>query len=110
MKQRTDIEKRIEETLNSLDGIQRAVPRPYFYTRLKARIDKAYNGWNGIAGFIGRPVYALAMICIVLFVNAWIVFKTENDEKSINNNQQTITDLPDEYNLTVTTLYNYETP
>ncbi|MDP5122142.1 MAG: hypothetical protein NWQ46_11145 [Spirosomaceae bacterium] len=34
-----NIDKKIEETLNSLDGMNRAEPRPFFYTRLKARME-----------------------------------------------------------------------
>jgi hypothetical protein len=34
-----NIDKKIEETLNSLDGMNRAEPRPFFYTRLEARME-----------------------------------------------------------------------
>ena len=34
-----NIDKKIEETLNSLDGVNRAEPRPFFYTRLKVRME-----------------------------------------------------------------------
>ena len=34
-----NINKQIEETLNSLDGVNRAEPRPFFYTRLEARME-----------------------------------------------------------------------
>jgi len=38
MKQDPNIQKKVEEALSSLDGIQRAQPGPYFVTRLTARL------------------------------------------------------------------------
>lgn len=110
MKQTHDMENRLERAMDSLDGIQRATPGPYFFSRLKARMTREQKGWNGIAGFISRPVFAFAMICIVLFVNTWILFDNDTDATQGNNAQQIVTELPDEYNLAVTTIYNYDTP
>jgi hypothetical protein len=104
-----DMEDRLEAALNSLDGIRRAAPQPYFFTRLKARISSREGEWGKIAGFISRPVYALAMICIVLFVNTWIVFDNGN-EAVPGNTSQVVNDLPEEYNLAVNTFYNYDIP
>jgi len=103
--------KRIEKALESLDGIQRATPQPYFYTRLKARLSRKEKEWSGITGFISRPAYALAMICIVLLVNTWAVMNSSKESSQANpiqvaNDQQ----LPDEYNVAVNTFYDYETP
>lgn len=110
MKQIPDKE-RIEKALESLDGIQRATPQPYFYTRLKARLDRKEREWSGITGFISRPAYALAMICIVLLVNTWAVMNSSNNSSQITP-MQVATDqvLPDEYNVAVNTFYDYETP
>jgi hypothetical protein len=110
MKQIPDM-KRIEKALESLDGIQRATPQPYFYTRLKARLDRKEREWSGITGIISRPAYALAMICVVLLVNTWAVMNS-SDESSQVNPIQVATDqqLPDEYNVAVNTFYDYESP
>lgn len=111
MKHTHDMEKRIEEMLNSLDDIQRAKPQPYFYTRLKARLGRDQKEWGGIAGFISRPVYALAMICVVLLMNTWIVVRESNiDTKKGSSLQATTDQLPDEYNVAVNSFYDYETP
>jgi hypothetical protein len=114
MKQRKDIERKIDEAMNSLDSVKRAAPQSFFYTRLMARINKSEHSWSGVAaGFISRPVFALATIFVILFVNGWILYKNNSDIITSDNNAQTIinTDLPDEYNLAVsTTIYNYETP
>jgi hypothetical protein len=111
MKETPDMEQRIEKALESLDGIQRATPQPYFYTRLKARLDRKERDWAGITGFISRPAYALAMICLVLLINTWAVMNNSNESNQVNSIQvATDQQLPDEYNVAVNTFYDYETP
>lgn len=114
MKQIPDMEQKLAKALESLDGIQRATPQPYFYTRLKARLTKNDREWAGITGFISRPAYALAMICVVLLINTWAVVQDNSDTTTTTqaNALQMVTDqqLPDEYNVAVNTFYDYETP
>jgi hypothetical protein len=112
MKQKPDIENKIDSVLNSLDGIRRATPTPYFFTRLQARMAKGEKEWGGLIGFISKPVYALAMVCIVLSINTWIVFKDTDDTLPANVfSTANANDLPEEeYNVAVTTFYNYDTP
>lgn len=107
------MEQKLEKALESLDGIQRATPQPYFYTRLKARLTREEKEWGGITGFISRPVYALAMICVVLLINTWAVVRDNSDPTTAQANAlQMVTDqqLPDEYNVAVNTFYDYEMP
>jgi hypothetical protein len=40
MKNSADILKKVEETLGMVDRVEKVGPRPFFYTRLMARIDK----------------------------------------------------------------------
>lgn len=112
MKQTHDMEKKIEKALESLDGIQRATPQPFFYTRLRARMARDNREWGGIAGLISRPVYALAMICAVLLINVWAVTRDTNEAVPTTPIQLASGDqqLTDEYNVAVTTFYDYETP
>jgi hypothetical protein len=104
-----DSERNIERILDSLEGLQRATPRPYFFTRIKARLEKRENGWSGITHFISRPAYALAMVVFVIGINVWIVYQRD-DNMTANNAAQVATELPEEYNLAVNTFYNYDTP
>ena len=111
MKQKPDMENKIDSVLNSLDGIRRASREPYFFTRLQARMAKGERDW-GLVGFISRPVYALAMLCIVISVNTWIVFKDTDDTLPVNAFSATGANdgSEEEYNVAVTTIYNYDTP
>ena len=112
MKQIPDMENKLENALNSLDGIQRAAPRPYFYTRLKARMARQDREWGGsLVGVISKPLFAFAVVCAVLLVNSWIFFKSDITTTAVNGTSVVnSTDIPDEYNVAVNTFYNYETP
>ena len=78
MKQRNDIEKRVEETLNSLDGIQRATPQPWLFSRVKARLIREEaeerTVWGTIGSFLSKPVVAIAGLCLILILNGFLLF------------------------------------
>ena len=82
MKQRNDIEKRVEETLNSLDGIQRATPQPWLFSRIKKRLteDEDRTVWGAVGGFLGKPAIAIAGLCFILMINVFLVFNNQQKE------------------------------
>jgi len=94
MTNKEQIQKEIEQTLQSLDGVQRATANPFLFTRIKARMQKQQSGWEKAYSFIARPVVALAVLIMVLGINFIAVYnvvtpttattaiETEND---INN-------------------------
>ncbi len=45
-----DFDKKIYDAMNSIDGVQKAAPRPFFFTRLEARMQqrKKYLGKNNL--------------------------------------------------------------
>lgn len=95
-----DIQQKIEEALKSLDGIQRAEPSPFFYTRLMARIEKKErNVWETLSGVVSRPVVAFATLVLILFLNAVVLFRgaitggqqAENQELSMAEEYNQVT-------------------
>lgn len=110
MEQTPDMEQKLEKALNSLDGIQRATPSPYFYTRLRSKLASREREWSGIAGLISRPVYALAMVCTILLINTWIVVSEKQEATPVAGINIPVDQTPDEYNVAVVTFYDYETP
>ena len=47
------IQEEVEKTLESLDGIQRAVANPYLFTRIEARLEKEEKSfWSRTLTFI----------------------------------------------------------
>ena len=70
--------KKVEDILGSLDGVQKAVAPDFFYTRLKARMEK---GFEPVVPklWILRPVYAIAVLIIVIVINAAVIFNGQNN-------------------------------
>jgi len=104
------MEKRIEEALSSLDGIQRATPRPFFYTRLMAKIEQNEKGvWENVSSFITRPVMLFATVCIVLLLNVAVLYKNHVSSAKITAAEQLEQVPNDAYDVasnTNTTIYN----
>ena len=69
-----------EEIINSLDGLQRATAPDFFYTRLRAKMEKGIEAATPQPAWYFRPVYVMAVLMIVLAVNA-VVFFTSNIKK-----------------------------
>lgn len=65
-------EEKIESILNSLDGLQRATPRPFFFTRLEARLDKeTVSIADRILNFIKKPAIAFAAVLLIIVINVF---------------------------------------
>lgn len=93
MKKHYHNEEEVERTLQSLEGIQRAEPNPYFYTRLQARMEKKFvekTGWQW------RPGYAYAALGLVLLLNFLTIY-TINRVPS--ENKSTADSFANEYGL-----------
>lgn len=86
MKQRSEIEKRVNETLNSLDGAQRATPQPWLFSRIKARLmrEEAEERtiWGTMGSFLSKPAVAIAGLCLILVLNGVLVFKQQTEVSS----------------------------
>lgn len=70
--------KKMEEILNSLDGCQRAGAPDFFYTRLKAKMEKRMEPSTS-QSWVFRPVYAVAALLVVLLINAVVIFSSNNN-------------------------------
>lgn len=104
------MEKRIDEAFNSLDAIQRATPQPFFYTRLRARLEQSEKGvWENVGSFISRPVMLFATVCIILLLNVAVLYKNHvSSLKSTTSDQleQVPSDAYDVASNSNTTIYN----
>jgi hypothetical protein len=70
--------KRTENILNSLDGIQRAKAPDFFYSRLRARMERQL-GPEKASGWVLRPVYAIIALFVVLLINAAVLLRDSNE-------------------------------
>jgi len=99
----SSIDTKVEETLNSLENIQRAEPRPFFYTRLMARLSTAQSGWEKFSGFIARPAVAFVGIFMVILINILAIYSNSSTVSSDNELTPT-----EEYTQVATNFYDMD--
>ena len=66
--------RKTEDILNSLDGMKRASAPDFFFTRLKARMEKGQKKPASTGWWVLKPVYTIAVIALVIVVNLAVVF------------------------------------
>lgn len=107
MNKQEQIDKMIEEALDSADNVQRAGARPWLYTRIQARMNKQSESvWEKTGRFIARPAVAFTGICLVVLINAAVVFY--NKTTPANNNDVAVQNSTDEFSYTVSGIYEME--
>jgi hypothetical protein len=73
MKNFDNIENEVEKTLNSLEGINQAEPKAFFYTRLHARMEKELLEPKVFLGFQFKPIYAYSTLAVILLLNIFTI-------------------------------------
>lgn len=99
------MKNRTEDILNSLEGIQRAVPRPFFYTRLMAQLQRKVSGWERATALITKPVFAIAIILIFLIINISVLMNYSSQPHSVQADESAIV-MGNDYGLSVSSLYD----
>lgn len=109
---KNNFDKEINKASSSLDGIQRAEAPSWFFTKLEARMqrqtDNSKNYWENISSWLTRPAVVMAAICLIIFINASVLFFkpfAKNDTLATVSEQTS----SDEYSQLSTTLFDYET-
>ena len=98
--------RKIEEVLNSLTGIKRAEPQPFFYTRVRARLEAAhFSLWDKVSTLISKPSIAFMGVFLVVVINLFAIYS--------HNTTVSSTDLSDvasndEYSVVNSTFYDIE--
>lgn len=90
--------KKIEEILGSLDGSPRASIPDFFYTRLKARMQKGIEP-DIKKSWVLRPAFALTVLAAVLLINAVVIFRGDAGKDTATNDAETLQSIAAEYSL-----------
>jgi hypothetical protein len=100
------IDKLIEETLDSVNGIQRAEAKPFLLTRIQARMNSSTTSvWDKAGWFISRPAVAFAGLCLIILLNLIVIMNTPGSDAADTVAQS----AADEYAVnTVATIYDIE--
>jgi hypothetical protein len=106
MTNRNNIEKLVNETLNSFDGIQKAEPKPFMFTRIMARMNrKDETVLEKIVSMVSRPVVAFATVILFLAINAFVLFSISGNSSS-EEVQESALVADSDYGLSVSSMYD----
>lgn len=90
--------KKIEEILSSLDGSQKATVPDFFYTRLKARMEKGLES-SVKKSWVLRPAFALTVLAAVVLINTAVILRGDASKTTTTNDSETLQSLAAEYSL-----------
>ena len=109
MEPKKTIEGKIERALESLDGMQRATPQPWFFTRVKARLQREEKTvWELIGSFLSKPAVAMAGLGLILILNLFVIFKEGNLQEGTNAGNQPVQLSDSESILASNSSFDYE--
>lgn len=101
-----NINDKIKDALDSLEGMEPASANPFFFTRLEARMQKEKNSWERISSFVSRPVVAFACIFAVIMINAAVIFSSEKNHNTSTSQNNEIASV-DEYSQVSSNFYEF---
>lgn len=107
MEQNNRIDKLVEETMDSLEGISRARSNPFLFTRVQAGLKQGKSGWEQLTAYVSRPAVALAMLCMVILSNAVVMYWQSAAKEEVPEQQLALTE---EYSMNMTAFYEEENP
>ena len=102
-----DINKKIDDAMHSINGISKASPASFFFTRLEARMMQERNAWYQLSSFFAKPVIAFACVCLIIILNLAVIFKTMNSGEAYTKQGSDIASV-DEYSQVTTSLYELD--
>lgn len=90
--------KLVQETIDAMDGAERATPAPFLLTRLHAQLRREeISYWERINFFVCRPVVAVTAVLLVVTLNLFMY--TYNGSGNTSTQAQATTLATDEYSM-----------
>jgi hypothetical protein len=105
MKNQQHIEKKIEEALGSMDGIERAEVKPFFFTRLEAKLESETQPSFGRFSFLVNMKFNLAMLTVVFMFNVASAILISQESSTSVTDQSNMEMFTEEYSSVT---YSYE--
>jgi len=99
----------IDEVLGSLDGMQRAKAPAFFYTRLKARLEREFDNAGPLVRLLTRPALALSFAAIILVLNAAVIMQLWQQDSSLTNTENATVVVAD-YSMGTYPVYDENLP
>jgi len=103
-------QEKVEAALNSLNNMSQAEMPPFFYTKLVAKMDRqpAPTWWQMLLLTLTKPAFAVVTLSLFVVLNVAAISAMLQDNKQGSNTSEssTIQGFAQEYNLSVSTVYN----
>lgn len=100
----------IEKTLQSIDGISKAEMPPFFYTRVKANIEKKQSLSNSFWLLVTKPAVSLVTLSLLVVINmAAISYYSKSSRQTGTEDNSDLQIFAQEYNLGTSSVYNDKT-
>lgn len=77
-----NINRLVDETLESVSSIKRANPRPFLHTRVMARMAETRSIWSKAAMFFSKPQIALPAIALLVIINISAMLWSSKEQQS----------------------------
>jgi hypothetical protein len=108
MNKKEQINRRIDETLASVDVLNCAEARPFLLTRIHARMNQENESvWEKAGWFIGRPAIAFLGLTMVILINLAVIM-FDQPYNSGTATEQGLQPPADEFSYSVATIYDTE--
>ncbi|MEO6670738.1 MAG: hypothetical protein ABIN36_14750 [Ferruginibacter sp.] len=85
----------VDSYLQSLEGMTEAEHNPFFYTRLKGRMQQQQKQ----VGFFFKPAWAILTLGIFLTFNIWMVTQQQNIKQDKAEKKSSLQVFAETYNL-----------
>ena len=99
------INKKIESTLNSIDGLQRAEVPAFFHSRVQARLEKKLATTQEAWIPVRRPAWVIASLVLLLTANVFLLTQPKKASVAENTETNTIQGFANSYGLTTSSGY-----
>ena len=102
------INNSIQRIMVSINGLEKASPKPFLLTRINAALQNASNEnvWYKIAFYLKKPVVAAFAIMLVLVLNIVVITSRTN---SLERETITKTIAPQKYDFAINVSVMYDT-
>lgn len=108
MKHKDNINRKVDETLNSLDGLEKAKTDHFYFTRLQEKIKNKKSIDKEIRLNHNKQwQLSLAAVFLLIIINVAALMKISNDG-STDSQAESIEYFADDYDLQVETFYDTE--
>ena len=92
-----------DQYLESVNGMQEAETDPFFYTRLKARMENETT--NESWSFPLKPAWLVSMLVLFLFINAFFLVTQVKQNKNTSSQETSLQNFASGYDLSVSTSF-----